>query len=194
MKHEERRQQIITAAGEIVSEKGIKALTVRNIAKKIKTTNPAIYKHFENKDEILSGMIERFKTQTTGILEEIAESDRGSTGKIKIFFLGRCAQFQGDRAMAAVMFPHDIFIGEKKVFKKIIETIDGHKVILMKIIKEGQKKKEITAEVPPEHLFIMIMGALRLLVTGWRGSDYCFDLYDRSRLLWSSVEKLISLK
>lgn len=55
-----RQQQIIETAIKLIAEKGIQNLTIKNISKEIGITEPALYRHFDNKLEILKGIIQYF--------------------------------------------------------------------------------------------------------------------------------------
>lgn len=45
---------------DIVNEQGIAALSTRNLGRKLGVTSMAIYKHFENKDTLLSALMDTF--------------------------------------------------------------------------------------------------------------------------------------
>ncbi len=186
-----RQKEIIKASCDIIAGEGIKALTVRNIASKIRTTDAAIYKHFKSKDEILQGIVYVFRSGTTEILKRLSDANKPYIDRVMEFFLGRCMQFENDKSMAIVMFPHDIFKNDKKILSAIVQTVEEHGSMLAEIIKKGQANGEIRADIPAGHLFVMIMGSLRLLITRWRGSNYAFSLVAEGEQLWKSLEKLI---
>ena len=50
-----------------------------------------------------------------------------------------------------------------------------------------QQAGDIRADVPKEHLALMLLGALRLLVKRWRLSKYAFDLRTESQRVWQSL-------
>ena len=60
----ERQKEIIKASLELITNKGIQGLTIKNLSKKIGVTEPAIYRHFESKTQILISMLEFFKKIT----------------------------------------------------------------------------------------------------------------------------------
>ena len=49
----ERQQEILDKSIEIISRKGIQGLTIKNLSKEIGISEPAIYRHFESKTDIL---------------------------------------------------------------------------------------------------------------------------------------------
>jgi len=187
-----RQKEIIKASSEIIADGGIKALTMRRIASKIHTTDAAIYKHFKSKEEILEGLVYIYRSGTSEILRRLSDSNKSNIDRVMEFFLGRCEQFENDKSSAIVMFPHDIFKNDKKILRSIVQTVEEHGSMLIRIIMQGQAVGEIRNDVPPQHIFITVMGALRLLITRWRGSNYAFSLTAEGEELWKSVEKLIS--
>ena len=186
-----RQQEIIEAALEIISSLGIQNLTIKRLSSRIRVTEGAIYRHFDSKEEILAAIAELFHISSTEILKEIVDSHMSSLEKIKSFFLGRCRQFSQNRGLVLVMFSEDIFKGYNELLQKVMETIQAHRKHLISAFIEGQKQKKIV-DGDPDHLFMIVMGTLRLLITRWRGTEFSFDLVEEGEKLWQSLEHLIA--
>lgn len=58
------QDRILDSATELMHRSGVDALTIRGLAEALEVTPMAIYRHFENKDELLSALLDRFITQT----------------------------------------------------------------------------------------------------------------------------------
>jgi len=69
--------------------------------------------------------------------------------------------------------------------------MDEHKRAIEKIIAEGQSCGEI-GNAPPEHLFIIIMGTFRLMLTRWQYSGHGFTLMEEANALWASLASRIT--
>ena len=186
-----RQKEFIEAALEIISSRGLQSLTIRTLAAKVGVTEGAIYRHFKSKEEILASTAGIFKASTTEILNQLLASPLSAIEKMKMFFLGRCRQFSENRGLALVMFSEEIFKGHNELQQEIHETIHSHKMLLTDAIAAGQQEG-ILVDIDPEHMFMVVMGVLRLLVTRWRAADFNFDLFTRGERLWNSLEKLIS--
>jgi AcrR family transcriptional regulator len=188
-----RQQQIADAALEIISTQGIQNLTIKTLSEKIGVTEGAIYRHYTGKAEILGAIADFFKDSSTEILNKLLASDASGLQQLKIFFLGRIKQFYDSPGLTMVMFSENIFKAAPVVEKRSRETIHSHQELLVKSIKQGQQNGEIVANIAPPHLFMIVIGALRLLVTRWRGAKYSFNLEEEGRKLWDSIETLISV-
>ena len=55
-----RQNQIIDAALQLTSAGGIQNLTIKNVSSRLGITEPAIYRHFAGKSEIVKALIESF--------------------------------------------------------------------------------------------------------------------------------------
>lgn len=53
-----KKQEIITTALELLNERGLEGVTLRQLAKKLNVQAPALYWHFKNKKALVTGMAE----------------------------------------------------------------------------------------------------------------------------------------
>ena len=118
-----RQQEIIAAALGIISERGLEALTIKNIADRVGFSDAAVYRHFQNKAQILSTIIDLFAGSSARLLEEINACDCSSLDKIKLFFLDRCRVFSADRVLATVMFAENLFQNDPRLAAKIHQVL-----------------------------------------------------------------------
>ena len=190
----ERQQEIISTALDLINKKGIQGLTIKNLSKKLGITEPAIYRHFENKIQILLALLDLLKQNTSGIFEAELNSDESAVRKIEHLFEKHFKSFSEAPPLASVVFSEEIFRNERKLIEKLTEVIEHNNNTLLFIIKEGQQNKEIRDDTDADHLVILIMGALRLFVKKWQLSGFSFNLQKEGKKLIESVKLLISTK
>ena len=190
----ERQQEIILSALDLINEKGIQGLTIKNLSKKIGVTEPAIYRHFENKIQILLALLDLLKTNTSTIFQAELDSDESAVRKIERLFEKHFKNFADMPPMASVVFSEEMFRNEEKLIEKISEIIEINNKSLLIILKQGQQKNEIRSDINTEHLAVFIMGALRLFVKKWQFAKCSFDLQKEGSKLIQSVKILISDK
>jgi AcrR family transcriptional regulator len=188
----ERQQEIISTALDLINEKGIQGLTIKNLSKKLGITEPAIYRHFENKIQILVALLDLLKKNTSVIFEAELNSDETAVLKIERLFEKHFKSFADMPSLASVVFSEELFRNEEKLIGKISEVIEHNNQTLLAILKEGQQKNEIRNDIGAEHLVIFIMGALRLFVKKWQFSGFAFNLEKEGTKLIQSVKLLIS--
>lgn len=186
-----RQTEIIEASVSLISQFGIQNLTMRNLAEKLSITEPALYRHYKNKSEILSTIFEIFKQESTKSLLEIEASKISSLQKLKNIFISRCNFFRDNPDYSSIMFSEELFKNDIEISKKFSLLMKFHQEKLLKIVKSGQNEKEINQEIPADHVCTIFLGSLRLLVTKWRMSEYKFNLADTGLEHYESIKTLI---
>lgn len=187
----ERQKEIVEAALELITKKGIQGLTIKNLAKKIGISEPAIYRHYDNKIHILIAILEFFKSNTEQIFKKELNNDNKAIDKIEHLFTKHFNSFSATPSLVSVIFSEEIFRNEPILIEKISEVIDKNDKILTSIIISGQKSGEIRTDIEAKHLSTMIMGTLRLFVKKWQFSAYSYNLPKEGKKLVDSIKLLI---
>lgn len=187
----ERQKQIVDIAMKLIAEKGIKSLTIKNIANQAGFTEPALYRHFNSKYEIIMALLDRFQEISEFVLSETEKANLTSLQKIEKFLFDRYQRFSEQPYAAQVMFSEGIFREDKRYSRKMLQIMHQHAATMQEIIREGQINQQIRSDIKPVELFRIIFGSLRLLVNQWCLSDFAFDLQAEGQELWHSVAKLI---
>ncbi len=188
----DRQNEIIKASITLISEKGIQGLTIKNLAHAINVTEPALYRHFENKTAILLAILDSFKSFMPEVNDIIKMQNKSSIEKVHYIFNGYFQKFTEIPELVAVIFSDEIFKNDKKLSEKISYLVEKNEEMFCKIIKEGQKSNEIRTDINSKHIAIVIMGSLRLIVKKWELNGYSFDLKKEGDKLFNSVRKMIS--
>lgn len=187
----DRQKEIIDVSINIIAEKGIQQLTIKNISKSIQISEPAIYRHFEGKMDILLAILSKFKEYGHIIYTDIASNKLSAIEQIESVLKNHFKQFSAKPAFAAVIFSEEIFQNDKRLAEQVSTIMQNNQNMIIKMIETGQRTNEIRNDIPAEQLSIMIMGALRLLVAKWRLSQHSFDLQNDGVKLWNSIKRLL---
>ncbi len=187
----ERQKEIVNAALDLINQKGIQGLTIKNLSKKIGVTEPAIYRHYENKMDILVSILDLFKANTDQIFEKELKADFSALDKIEHLFNRHFQAFSATPSLVSVIFAEEIFRGEPLLTEKISEVIEKNDSIVSMIIREGQRNGEIRTDIDSSHLATMVLGSLRLFVKKWQFSGYSFSLPADGKKLVASIRLLI---
>lgn len=187
----ERQKEIVNASMEIISANGIQGLTIKNMAHKIGITEPAIYRHFKNKIEILISVLDLFKNNTEQIFEIEIANKQGAIAKIEHLFTSHISSFTKSPSLVSVVFSEEIFRNEAILVEKIKEIIEKNHGILRELISKGQREGEIRTDLTANQLAIIIMGTLRLFVKKWQLSNCNFNLKSEGDSLVAAIVLLI---
>ncbi|MCD4795641.1 MAG: TetR/AcrR family transcriptional regulator [Candidatus Cloacimonetes bacterium] len=186
----ERQQQIVETAIKLIADKGIQNLTIKNIAFEIGISEPALYRHFGSKLEILKAVITNFQIKMKPALEKLKESVN-SLNKIESFILEHLKIINLNPDFAKVIFSEANFQNEEDLILKMNNMMKQSHKILETIVQSGQKKDEIRSDINSLSIVRIIIGSMRLLVTQWSMSGMIFNLEAEGKQLSDDIMKLI---
>ena len=192
-KFTERQQQIIEIAIKLIADKGIQNLTTKNLAKEIGISEPALYRHFSNKLEILKAVITNFQIKMQPALEKLNKSVN-SLNKIEKFILEHLKIISQNPDFAKVIFSEANFQNEENLILKMNNIMNKSHKVLETIVQSGQKNDEIRSDVSSLSIVRMIIGSMRLLVTQWSMSGMIFNLETEGKQFCEDLKKIIVAK
>lgn len=187
----ERQQEIINVSLALITESGIQSLTIKNLAKRIGFAESAIYRHYENKIQILLAILDFFKRNTEQLFSNHLNSNENALIRIEKLFVTHFRKFTNTPSLVAVIFSEEIFRNEKELSTKVAEIMNLNIASLTTIIKDGQQKGEIRNDIEASHLATMILGSLRMFVKQWSMSNYSFNLENKGNELSNSIKTLL---
>ena len=189
-----RQKEIIEAAIKLIAQGGIQKLTMSNIAKQIGFSEPAIYRHFQSKMDILLAILGQFKQRSEFQIKRAQFFDSSGLVLLEAIFLEHTKQFADHPHMAAVMFSEEVFQNDVQLAEEIFSIMTLIHDTIVDIIERAQARKELRTDLPKEHLALMFLGTLRLLVKRWYLSNYGFDLQQESVKVWESWKTLLAVQ
>ena len=187
----ERQTQIVEAALELIYDKGIQGLTMKNMAKKIGISEPAIYRHFESKTDILLSILNNFKKMANMLSELMETYEDSAIEKIRFMFTKMLDLFSETPSMVSVIFSEEIFKNEEILKIKIVEILNLHAQIIENIILKGQQEKNVREDIDEKSLALVAMGSFRLLVKKWDMNNHDFDLKTEGNKLIAVLSKIL---
>ena len=186
-----RQEEIINCAVRLISEEGIQNLTIRRLAAAVGVTEPALYRHFTNKFDILDTVLDCFEGASDEVLSKLADEKVTPLEKIQLFILDRIGRMVENPHLARVMFSEEIFQDDQRLSEKVLKIMHSHGAKLRLIVQEGQKRGEIRQDIEPIVMFRLIFGPVRLLIKQWCLSGFAFDLEAEGNKLWDGMSRII---
>ena len=186
---EERQKIIIDEAINIIHDGGYESLSIRELAKRVKISEPAIYRHFLNKEDIVLGILNRISDFDQSLIESI---DKKKTAKEKLdeFICFHFEFLAKNKNMTSVIFSEDIFTQSSILKEKLIKIFSYRKKVIIGIL-EDIKSKEKIRDLDSDELSKIIIGFIRMIVLEWKLSDFNFSLLEKGRSIANTFEKLI---
>lgn len=192
MNYSKRQIEIIEAATTLIGQKGIQNLTTKNLAAEIGFSEPALYRHFKNKSDILQSVLVYYRVLMKEGLEKLLINSHTGNEKVKDVIDFQFSHFAKNPAIVMVIFSETSLQYDEMLSKTVLSILEQKKTLLENIIILGQKDLSIRADITPSQLADIIMGSMRFTILRWRLNDFNFNLIKEGEALWSAISKILT--
>lgn len=164
-KKQETKAGILKAARHLFEERGFENTSIEEITERADLSKGTFFNYFSNKEGVLTGIAEEEVEDILFLAEEFDEKD-SAVNKIRLII----------KRLLEDAIPY-LHLTGKVVFSSIINA-GGQpspfykiNVLLEDLVKEGQKKGEITSRFSPADIATSILGSYYGVLFKWFGMD-----------------------
>jgi len=191
-KYTERQIEIIEAATERIDRFGIQNFTIKNLAGDIGLSEPALYRHFGGKNEILVGLLDYFSAEMKNRLSNIISTGNNSVSdELRAIFKSQLQTFSEKPAIVSVIFAEGIFHFNEELSGKVSEIMKMMSDVVKSNIKKGQDAGEYAGLINSSTLATIIIGGMRMTVLKWKLTGHKSNLVKDGSAIVEGVLKMI---
>lgn len=183
-----RRSQIVQAALGIIGRKGVSALTTSSIAREVGISEANIYRHFRNKDEILTEMAMEIRRSLEGNLSKVAEGT--PLKSLREIYKLHLEYIENNEGIPRLIFSEQLH-SSTRLKKRLLSTIGSYAGLLADIFVDGQKCGDIQKRLDPDAAAMMMIGMVQVSTLKWSLSGFNFSLVKEGMKLWSNFERCV---
>lgn len=184
-KHTEiRRQQIVDIIRHIITSKGIEYVTISEIASRIGTTKTAIYRHFKNKRDILSLLIDNIEETLMSKLDKAIMSD-DPIQNLKKVLLAHLTYARERRETSFIVVMGAMQFSDIVIRRKISQLIQKYLQKIEKMLSSAIKLRLIKDTINPKIAAIAFLGLIQSTVTVWSYKNFNFIPQKIHAHLWN---------
>jgi len=189
---ETRQKEIIKATLELLAESGTQSLTTAGIAERVGISEAALYRHFDDKFDIIGSSIEFVGERMES---ELSRVTAGKTGidRLEHVFFRHLEYIEKNPGNARLLFSDDIHFDDEELRKLLKKVVERRKDFIKEIVVEGQEAGEIRTGIDPENIGLMFIGLIQANVLLWSLSGRSYSLKENSNSLWQTFAKSITV-
>lgn len=174
-----RKESIIITAIEVLYEAGINGMTIKEIATRQNISEPAIYRHFNGKNEIIKEIFRRYSIYDEVIKNTIVDNKMEGKEAIKYFCKAYAEYYQNYPEITTIMFSFDTFKYYEDINEKMKNIMEDRYNLLFSFVSKAIEKEEIpfnkSIEVLTDSIFSILWGTTFL----WRMKNCSFNVKQR---------------
>jgi AcrR family transcriptional regulator len=189
-----RKRQIIDAARKLIVQQGSEHLTIRSIAREVKLTEAAIYRHFKNKREILSFLMSHIMTSMLDEIDRTAANGSPTLETVQAILTNHLSKIEQSRGMSFQIIAEVISFGDGNLNRQVYESINIYIEKLKDLIGAGARGGFIRGDIDLEACAMLLFGMIQGMVNVWALGRYGFDLTKKFESLWSVFQEAICIR
>lgn len=188
----ERQIEIMEAATQRIDRYGIQNLTTKTLAADIGLSEPALYRHFDSKNDILSSLLTYFTFEMKERLNGITPvAEMGAGEELRAVFDSQLKAFVKKPAIVSVLFAESIFHYDEALSRQVAKIMEiMHKRVLSNV-KRGRESGEYRKVMEDSTLTTIIMGGIRMTILKWKMVGHRSDLVKDGEAVLEGILTLI---
>ena len=171
-----RKEQIVETALRILGSKEAGKLKITDIAREMGLAPSALYRHFKNRDAILSAILEHIRMKLYANLERVRRETDDAVERLRemLFLHGRLiSQEQG---IPRIIYSDEIWGQHPERRHRLYRIVTGYLAELEDMIREGQAKGQISRGIEAGVLSRLFFGIVQPAALLWQMSGGQFDV------------------
>jgi AcrR family transcriptional regulator len=194
-KFTDRQIEIMEAATARIDAYGIQNLTIKTLAADIGLSEPALYRHFKSKNDILLGLLNYFITGMKNRINNIPVNPDTTAGdELRDIFKSQLQTFTDKPAIVSVIFAESIFHYDEGLSYKVSEIMELMHQYVNANIEKGQKARQYGKLINASTLTTIILGGMRMTVLKWKLSGHKSNLMKDGKAVLEGILKMIEKK
>ena len=177
-----RQQEIVNAARKIISSGGTKSLTVRQIAKELKITDGALYKHFDTKNDIIRLLIGDIEDTLLNNIQKAAQKSDDPLEKLKSIFFSHLSYAEQRKGLTFIIINETLSMKDKRLQEKMYKVVHTYLKTIETIVSKGINSGRFRNDLNAVSASVAFFGIVQATVTIWALSGFHPSLMRSNRL------------
>ena len=186
-----RQAEIINTAIAIIGELGVGGLTIAKLADRLGMSEPALYRHFQDKEAILSAVIDEIAIVITGGAYELARQEISPKEKLKKIMASHVAQVEERSGIPRLLFSEEMHVKYPALRDKLVMCMGGYLSTIENVLSEGKKDGSIRPEINIQETARTYLGMIQFAAMRWSLSGLSFSLSDEGERLWLNFCRML---
>ena len=155
---EVRQDQIKKAVLSLIAEKGLNAVSTRNLADKVGVSEGTIFRHFKTKKDIFLGIMRDVNEELMLPLKEIAMAHLPPEERLELFLCKHVKYLIANHGITILLFSQATHMNDDELKNHLREILIRQKQYISKIIQDGIVEGIWDPELTVENAAMLYMG------------------------------------
>ncbi len=175
-----RKETILQAAMELIVENGLGELTMSNVARRMGFTEPAMYRHFRNKQDLVISMIHRISGCFADIFQEFDQNDPPGVF-LPSYFEALLKYFEKVRGVTILFLSESAFNRDQTIRDELQIMFQNQNKRISGYLEKSARRGELLPNVDPIAASLVFLGTVQAITTRFLLSSHNISTLQSSR-------------
>lgn len=180
----DRKEQIVAVALDIASEEGARGLTMKNIAGRVGISEPALYRHYRNRQDLLLSLIESCARNLTARINEASSGIDDPVLKLNHILQAHLAYIANHRGIPRIIFSDAVHQNDPVLRQAVLRLINHYLDLIRGILVRARDANQLRPGIDIDSAATAFLGLAQSSALVWSLSDFTFPIQDRAERLW----------
>ncbi|MFC6267340.1 TetR/AcrR family transcriptional regulator [Frigoriflavimonas asaccharolytica] len=190
----DRQLEILQASGKILMERGILGLTTKNLALEMKFSESALYRHFKDKESIISNLIKYLSSNINERFENIVNKNLSAEATLLELFKSQFYFFKTNPHFIVIVLSDGLIDNSENIKSEVLKLMQTNSKVYKTVVENGQNTGIFVTEISASDLVHAIIGSFRLQMLKWKLSNFSFDIEIEGMKTMKNILTLIKNK
>lgn len=181
---EVRKGEIVSSARELLVQQGVKAITIRNIAKLNRITEGAIYRHFKNKRSILLALVDDFESHLFAAVDSTMHRQGDAIQTLRDIMSFHLGYTEKRKSELFAITAASVHFNDAVLRQRILKVIERYKDRIKEILVRGERAGMIKAGLNIDSVSLTFFGLIQISAIQYALTGYTVPPLTRFDALW----------
>ena len=187
-----RQVEIIRATIALIAEEGVHNFSIRKLAKRVGVTEPAVYRHFGSKDDLMINLATYIVRNWHQLLGELVVRKLPVIDQTRLIFGEVMDYFDQNRAFTKTLLSTDLFANDSGMTAILLQLKRDGVLRFTELILEGQSTGEVRTDIDVVGVTHVFFGSVWWVVTDWIENGFADVLSEKWERMWQSLVLLLA--
>jgi AcrR family transcriptional regulator len=190
---EVRQEQILEAALDVVSRKGMKGLNVGAVARRVGLTPSALYRHFENKDEVIDALLGLIESRLIANVAAVRQESKDPLVALELLLRRHVRLIRENAGIPRIVFSEEVYGANAQRKSRVYELLQHYLEQVSEFFREAQQDGRVRTDLSAGELSVMFLGLVQPAAILWHVSDGGFDVTRQADKAWGLFSEAIEI-
>ena len=183
-----RKHQIIEAARNLITSRGMESVTMGSIAFAVGLSEGAIYRHFTSKHQILTLLIDDMERTLLNTVSEAQEEGASALENLEHILEAHLTDVEGLRAVSFIVIAEAMAFDGIGLGQRVSSMLTNYLESIQRVLEKGVEEGSIRPDLHVDAAATTFFGIIQSTATLWALNEWTSPLAEWRAQMWQSYK------